>query len=147
MFISPVEFASPEYDMTVKLRYRILREPLGLDFTVEQISMEYLDFHVVCFNEQNEIVGCLILSPIDGDTIKMRQVAVEGNYQRQGIGKSMVEYSEQFAGQKGFSTMSLSARELAVDFYLGLGYDIVGESYLEVGIKHLKMHKLLSYNK
>ena len=38
MNIIQVEFATPEYDETIALRYKILREPLGLEFTEEQLA-------------------------------------------------------------------------------------------------------------
>ena len=38
MLIYPIEFATPEYDEAVGLRYRVLRKPLGLEFTTECIS-------------------------------------------------------------------------------------------------------------
>ena len=40
MNIIQVEFATPEYDETIALRYKILREPLGLEFTEEQLAAE-----------------------------------------------------------------------------------------------------------
>lgn len=41
LFVIPVEFATPEYDGTVRLRYEILRKPLGLFFTENDLAAEY----------------------------------------------------------------------------------------------------------
>jgi predicted GNAT family N-acyltransferase len=39
--------------------------------------------------------------------------------------------------------MVLNARDTAIPFYLHLGYELVGEPFVEVGIPHRKMRKAL----
>ena len=57
----------------------------------------------------------------------MRQVAVVGDLQGQGIGTALVKRSEAMARELGFRRMILHARETAVAFYEKLGYTKVGE--------------------
>ncbi|KXK56559.1 MAG: Histone acetyltransferase HPA2-like protein [Chlorobi bacterium OLB7] len=71
----------------------------------------------------------------------MRQVAVAESAQRSGIGKAMVDFSEHFAREHGFSEITMHARETAVPFYLNLGYEIIGDRFEEVSIPHFKMRK------
>lgn len=142
-FVLPVEFATPAYDETVDLRNQILRVPLGLEFTVEQLAEECDQFHLACYDEGWGIVGCLVLNPLDKDTVKMRQVAVWEANQGQGIGKIMVVESETFSKEKGYINMVLNARDTAVPFYEKLGYKKVGKKFIEVGIDHFKMQKKL----
>lgn len=141
MQICLIEFASPEYDESVALRYEVLRKPLGLQFSVEQLSAEWSDMHLAAFDQQGRIEGILLLTPIDEQTLKMRQVAVSPSRQGKGVGQEMVAYAEELARSKGFSLISLHARETAVPFYLKLSYDVVGERFEEVGIPHFKMVK------
>ncbi len=143
MTIAPIEFASPDYDRTVRLRTEVLREPIGLDFSVEQLAAEWADHHIGCFDENEEIVGCLILSKKNEKTVKMRQVAVSPAHQKMGIGQKMVAWSEVWAQRNGYKKMSLNARETAVPFYEKLGYPCIGERFLEVGIGHFLMEKNL----
>ena len=44
MLYCPIQFATPAYDEAVKLRYEVLKEPLGLDFTVEALSEEFITY-------------------------------------------------------------------------------------------------------
>jgi N-acetylglutamate synthase-like GNAT family acetyltransferase len=143
MNIIEVEFATPEYDETVKLRYNILREPLGLDFTEEQLAAEYSDFHLAAYDDAWILRGCLVLTPKDEKVLKMRQVAVDGAVQSKGIGSLMVKASEVFARAKGFEVMELNARDTAVVFYQKLGYNTEGGMFEEVSIPHFKMVKKL----
>ncbi len=143
MTIIPIEFASPEYDQTIKLRYDILREPLGLDFSVEDIEVEYLSHHLACFDEHFRLLGCLVLRPLADGEIKMRQVAVAQAAQGMGIGTRLVEASEVYARDLGFGEMVLNARTTAVPFYKRMAYDTEGEPFEEVSVEHYKMRKSL----
>jgi predicted GNAT family N-acyltransferase len=143
MVILNIEFATPEYDETVQLRDKILRKPLGLAFTEEQLATEFADFHLAAYTDDWQLQGCLVLTPYDDKTLKMRQVAVSEAVQKTGVGRQLVEASEVFARKNGFETMALNARETAVPFYQKLNYTIVGEPFEEVGIPHFKMVKSL----
>jgi ribosomal protein S18 acetylase RimI-like enzyme len=73
----------------------------------------------------------------------MRQVAVDFDRQRRGIGKALVTRSEGLARSSGYTTMTLHARETAVAFYQALGYEIFDEPFVEVTVPHRKMRKPL----
>lgn len=138
--IELVEHGSPKYHDTVSLRDTILRKPLGLDFSEDQLHEESSSFHVACYFK-DALAGCLVLQP-DGDrSLKMRQVAVSNKHQGLGIGRAMVAFSEQFAREKGYTRICMHARETAVGFYLRLGYEVEGEPFEEVTIPHRSMFK------
>ncbi len=138
-----IEFGTPEYDEAVHLRYEVLRKPLGLVFTPEQLAAEYSDHHLAAFAAGGALVGYLNLTPVDEQAVKMRQVAVAPDLQGQGIGKALVEASEDLARRLGFNCMVLHARETAVSFYLRAGYTVIGDRFEEVTIPHFKMEKEL----
>lgn len=140
--IKEIEFDSPEYKDEVELRDKILREPLGLTFTAEQLKSEENEYHLGAYLS-GKLIGCLLLKPIDNSTVKMRQVAVDETIQGKGVGKKLVEFSEQFAFGKGYSEIILNARDTAVQFYLKMGYKVIGEMFIEVTIPHYKMQKTL----
>jgi len=139
--IHQIEFATPEYDEAVRLRYDILRRPLGLDYTAEQLAAEYDQIHLAAYDAANRLVGYLNLTPIDAQTMQMRQVAVAENQQGSGVGKQLVVHSEWLARQLGIKQLILHAREPAVPFYEKLHYRVVGEPYEEVTIPHRTMEK------
>jgi predicted GNAT family N-acyltransferase len=139
--VLPIDFATPEFDEALKLRYLVLREPLGLDYTSEDIENEYADLHFAWFDQDQRINGFLSYKIVDDITIKMRQVAVDLEKQGQGIGHEMVRFTEDFFTKKGYSKIILHARITAVPFYKKLEYKSVGKEFLEVGIPHFKMEK------
>jgi predicted GNAT family N-acyltransferase len=133
---------SPEYQAAVTLRSSILRQPLGLSFSADQLSAEVDSHHIGCYVE-GKLVGCLVLKPIDVRQIQMRQVAVDEKVKGRGIGRMMVTYSEELARRLGFQEMVLHARETAVPFYELLGYSRVGDRFTEITIPHWVMVRKL----
>lgn len=144
MQLFSIDFATPLYSKTIELRDEVLRRPLNIYFTEQQLSEEWNQFHLVAVSEeQQELLGVLVLKPISKDVVKMRQVAVSPLHQRKGVGQKLVQFSEQFARMHQFKKMELSAREVAVPFYLQLDYEKIGDRYVEVNIPHYKMQKEL----
>lgn len=142
--IFPIEFGTPEYDEAVALRYAVLRKPLNLEFSPEQLSAEWSDLHLAAFDSSGKMQGILILTEVSEQEIKMRQVAVAPDQQGRGIGAQMVAISEEIARSRHYKKMTLHARETAAPFYLRLGYKTIGAPFEEVSIPHYKMEKELS---
>ena len=134
-------WGSVHYVQTLALRYKVLRKPLGLVFDPSIFSSEANDTHVIA-KSGNWVIGCMILTAHDKD-MKMRQVAVDPEFQRKGVGVQMLHLAEEEALNQGAETMVLHARDSAIPFYLSLGYSIVGEGFEEVGIPHHAMRKSL----
>lgn len=135
-----VEHNSREYLATVDLRDRVLRKPLNLVFSQQDLARENSSFHIACYLE-NKLVGCLILRPADSGSIQMRQVAVDFASQGHGIGRELVLFAEEFARERGYKQMILNARQTAVPFYLRLSYQTRGDVFQEVGLPHMAMFK------
>lgn len=145
MIICQIEFATPEYDEAVALRYEVLRRPLGLEFTPEQLAIEWNNIHIAAYDQSGRLVGYLNLTPASESEVKMRQVAVAPRDQGKGIGKAMVAYSEDLARHQNYQEITLHARKTAVPFYLGLGYELFGDEFEEVTIPHFKMRKATNF--
>ncbi len=136
--VRELRFGSPEQALTIALRTRILRDPLGLAFAPEDLARETGDTHLGAFSGA-ALVGCLVLTPKSAAVVKMRQVAVAADAQGRGVGRALVAFSEALAFRRGFREMQLSARDSAIPFYLALGYEAVGAPFVEVGISHRTM--------
>ena len=137
-----ITHGSAAYREMVGLRYRVLREPLGLHFTPEQLVAEANDTLIGAYAD-GKIIGSVILTRQSAEVAQMRQVAVEEIRQGQGIGRIMLEFAEIAAKERGLSEITLHARETAFIFYERLGYNPVGESFEEVGLPHREMRKSL----
>ena len=144
VYIRQIGYNSIEYKEMVQLRYRILRAPLGLTFTENDLQKDKKDYLLGAYlSDNNSIVGCCILTSLSSDTMQLRQMAISENYQRNGIGSKLMKHAEEIAKNKGYIYMYLHARKIAVDFYIEHGYDTKREEFTEVGIPHYEMTKKL----
>ncbi len=91
-----IEYGSCDYHDMVALRDKILRRPLGLTFSEEYLQQEMQDILVGCF-DGNRITGCCILTPVDANTIQLRQMAVDDDQQGKGTGSKVLRFAEQQA--------------------------------------------------
>jgi predicted GNAT family N-acyltransferase len=133
---------SPAYKQALKLRQDILRTPLNITMTDKDIIGEDLDIHIGGFHDGVLIAYCII-SRIDNQVAKIRQVAVSSKLQGAGIGTKLMGFAEDVAMGKGFRTIHLHARKTVVQWYESIGYEILGNEFIEVGIPHHKMFKNL----
>jgi predicted GNAT family N-acyltransferase len=137
-----IAHGSEEYEEGKNLRQRVLRDPIGITLSDAELAEEASARHLAAF-EGARMVGYLILFDQGKGSVRMRQVAVDFDRQRSGIGKALVRRSEELARESGYRTMVLHARDVAVPFYLALGYEIFDEPFTEVTIPHRKMRKRL----
>ena len=137
-----IPHGSPDYQAAVHLREKILRWPLGLRFSADELEIEKQHIQIVGIQNQ-EIIAAAVLVP-EGSVCKMQRVAVKDSLQNQGIGSQLMKFCEEKALLLGFKTIYCHARGTAVSFYLKAQYQAEGEYFQEDGIPHLKMVKSLT---
>lgn len=140
-----IDYKSTEYDEMVKLRHKILREPLGLSFSEEDLQKDEEDFLLALFmSHSHKVIACCILTPVNNETVKLRQMAVDNTMQKTGMGTAMLSFAEYVATREGFNHIILNAREVALGFYQKYDYEVKGDVFIEVGIPHYRMEKYLN---
>lgn len=142
MGLKQIDHGTPEYGQMLKLRDDILRKPLGLQLHPEELDLEKSDILLGAFDE-DRILACCILTPINEKTLRLRQMAVQNNLQGKGIGASIMSFAEDIARDKGFSTLMMHARDSAIGFYEKFGYKVTGAPFTEVNLPHRLMEKQL----
>jgi len=140
MPIKQIDHGTKEYIQMLELRTEILRRPLGLNFTKEELSREHEDILIAAFEEE-KMLGCCLLTRVDNKRVRLRQMAVQNNLQGKGIGAAMMNYAENVARDAGYSKMIMHARKSTMDFYKKLGYKIVGDEFEEITIPHYVLEK------
>ncbi len=142
MGLKQIDFGTPEYEQMVQLRDEMLRKPLGLSFNDEELMEEKNEILIASYDD-DEMLGCCILRPLDNETVRLRQMAVKDELQRKGIGASIISFAENLARDKGYRFIIMHARDTAIGFYEKFGYQIKGDEFTEVNIPHHIMEKEL----
>ncbi len=134
-----VPHRSPEYEAALQLRQEVLRAPLGLAYSLEQIAAEATETHLIAMlNGQVVASISIVWNP---EHARLRQMAVAQECRGQGVGAALLREAEALAIRRGLSKTELHARVAALGFYLKAGYRIASEEYLEVGLPHKTMVK------
>ena len=142
MALKQIDHGTTEYKQMVNLRDSVLRKPLGLAFSPDELAREKEDILLGAFDE-DEILACCLLTKIDNHTLKLRQMAVQNNLQGKGIGASLMSFAETLARDKGYRRLMMHARNTAIGFYEKFGYKIKGDEFIEVNVPHRIMEKKL----
>ncbi|KIC89199.1 GNAT family N-acetyltransferase [Flavihumibacter sp. ZG627] len=142
MALKIIDHGSPEYKQMVQLRLDILRKPLGLGFTPEELEKEKNEILIGAFEEEKMLACCMLIKEAPG-VARLRQMAVMNNLQGKGIGRTMMNFAENIARDRGFKKVTMHARKTAIGFYEHLGYQVIGDEFTEVTIPHYVMEKKL----
>ncbi len=142
MALKIIDHGTPEYHQMVDLRYHVLRKPLGLEFSEEDLESEKNDVLMGCFDEE-KLEGCCLLTPAGEKALRLRQMAVANGLQGKGIGRVLMSFAENIARDMQNEKLLMHARKSAVGFYEKLGYRICSEEFEEVTIPHYVMEKEL----
>ncbi len=142
MALQIIDHGSKEYQQMVDLRLSILRKPLGLDFTPEELAKEINDILIGCFDD-DKLEACCMLTQTAPKVLRLRQMAVTSGLQGKGMGKALLQFAENIAYDRGYKKITMHARKTATGFYEKLGYSVTGTEFLEVTIPHYVMEKVL----
>lgn len=137
-----IDHGSKEYKKMVDLRHQILRKPLGLNFAEEELAREENDILIGAF-EDDMMLGCCMLTQVEPNNVRLRQMAVIAGLQGKGIGRVLMEFAENLARDRGYKKITMHARKTATGFYEKQGYKLAGEEFEEVTIPHYVMEKAL----
>ena len=137
-----ISVSDPLYAGELELRYRVLREPLGLSRDEVASPFESESLHLVAYDGA-AVVGCVLFHAESETSGRLFQMAVDPRLQGAGIGLHLVHTLEATLTARGFRHVHLHARRTAVGFYERLGYSVCGPEFSEVGLPHLPMQRQL----
>ena len=121
-----IRWDSELYRLALDLRNRLLRAPLGLDFSPTDLEAEAQQLHFG-IKQDERLLACLVVVPLSASRAKIRQMCVDTSDQRGGVGTRLMTEVEAELVARGFAEIELNARDHATGFYRRLGYEVRGE--------------------
>lgn len=141
IYRSPV--SESDFEKYYELRWCILRKPWDQPKGSEVNDRDSDAFHILA-EIDGKVIGVGCIHEIEDRVGRIRFMGIDNDYQKQGIGQNIVKLLEENAKSKNWNKVRLWAREIAWDFYLKLGYKIIGDGELLFGvIEHKIMEKEL----
>ena len=127
-----------------KLRWLLLRRPLGGKRGSEVDDIEDISIHRMIINKDNKCIGVGRAHIIDG-IAQIRFMAILSKYQKMGLGSRMIKELEKVLVCKKTKIIFLNSREKAIIFYKNHGYKIIKQVKSPFGeITHYRMEKSLN---
>jgi predicted GNAT family N-acyltransferase len=120
------------------IRFTVFVEEQGVPLEIELDEQDALSLHAVVFDQEKPVATGRLLP--DGHIGRM---AVLKEWRNRGIGALMLKSLVQWARERGHSEVVLSAQVTAVPFYRTHGFVAEGEEYVEAGIPHQAMRRML----
>ena len=108
----------------------------------DEIEKEKHNLHVAAY-EDDQMIGCCMLVEENPEMVRLRQMAVLNTVQGKGIGRSLMQFAENIARDRGYKKITMHARKNALGFYEKMGYKKVGDEFTEITIPHYSMEKEL----
>jgi len=143
MIIREVQYGSDGYRDILSMRDRLLRAPLGLTWSEADLAGEAEQLHFGLFDESGTLIACVVVKPLDDNTAKVRQMAVDEPRRGIGAGSRLLGGVEEILRQRDFRRIEMDARDTAVGFYRKLGYEVEGGEFTQVTIPHFRMTKVI----
>ncbi len=131
MEINVIKIVSPQTREDFKayydLRYKVLREPWGMQRGTEKDDFEPISDHYMAIDEATgELVGAVKLFEKEPGLGWFSHLAVKDSWQRKGVGKQLLTFVEQKAKERGFKALGCLSRLNTTAFFEKEGYTVVG---------------------
>ncbi|MEI7703508.1 MAG: GNAT family N-acetyltransferase [Deltaproteobacteria bacterium] len=140
-----VRYASTtqDRDLAYELRRLVFEVEQGVPRPLDRDAYDFNADHVVVFDEDGTCVGTGRAVRLDSRTCQVGRMATLPTTRKSGVGGSVLEALERMAELRGLREIVVHSQVPAVNFYTRRGYVAEGETFLEEGIPHLKMRKML----
>jgi len=139
--IKPVE-TPQEMEAAKALRRRVFVEEQGVREEEEYDAYDEVAFHAVALHQGTVIGTGRLFQDASGQSL-IGRMAIEASWRRRGVGGQVLAFLEGEAVQRGFGRIVLHAQTYVQDFYAKHGYQVEGDVFLEAGIEHVLMTKML----
>jgi predicted GNAT family N-acyltransferase len=132
-------------DDAFAVRRAVFVDEQGVPEELEWDEYEETATHLVAYDEGRPVGAARFREyDLDGDRVcKVERVAVVEQSRGEDWGRRVMESLEAEAAAHEFDRFYLHAQTTAREFYERLGYEQVGEEFLEADIPHVKMVKSL----
>lgn len=133
--------SAEEREALYDLRFRVLREPLGLARGTERITQDFDPgtTHLGAFTPEGRLVGCATL--VEKDGLQLRAMAVDPDWQGRGVGAAILRGAAAVAVGRD-TPLWCEARAHAVGFYERAGWEAEGEEFL---VARIGPHYVMRY--
>ena len=121
-----------------KIRETVFAKEQKVPRNIESDKFDKTSKHVIV-NYGDKSIGCARVRFVNGNA-KLERIAVLKSFRGKGIGKIMMNYLINYCKKKKSKGVYMNAQYYLKDYYKKFGFKPKGNTFMEAGIKHIKMH-------
>lgn len=121
-----------------QIRTSVFIEEQAVDPELDFDGLDECAIHVLASLDNQAVATGRMLE--DGH---IGRIAVLQNCRGRGLGSKIVLSLVEEAATRGYERIYLGAQKHALDFYSGLGFTPYGDEFIDAGIVHLSMQRIL----
>ena len=131
-----------EIEAALALREEVFCGEQGVTLAADRDGLDDLAMQLVAVESGRVIGTCRVL--VEDGVGRLGRMAVAAPARGRGVGAAILAAAERCARDAGARLMRLHAQRYVEDLYAAAGYAPYGEPFLEEGIEHVSMEKLLA---
>ncbi|MEK5334251.1 MULTISPECIES: GNAT family N-acetyltransferase [unclassified Lysinibacillus] len=131
-----------EHDDAFAVRKKVFVEEQGVPLHLECDAQDETATHFIMY-EGDEPVGAARLRSIEEHTAKIERVCILQSQRGKKLGALIMKEMENYATSIDQKKLKLHAQSYAVPFYEKLGYTVTSPEFMDAGIPHRAMEKII----
>lgn len=141
--MSPIEVRRADWrteqNPLKRIRTRVFIQEQGVPPSLEWDDADTGAMHFIALVDGHAVGTARLLD--DG---RIGRMAVLSDWRRRGVGRALLEMAVGQARQRGDARVWLEAQTHAIGFYARQGFITDGEIFMDAGIAHRRMYRILS---
>lgn len=132
---------SADMPAVLEIRRLVFMVEQGVSEADERDGLDEDALHYLALSDDMPVGTARVL--IDGETGKIGRVAVLAMQRGQGLGEHIMAFVLEDLQQRGLQKAKLGAQTHALGFYEALGFQATGPEFMDAGIPHRMMERVL----
>lgn len=130
-----------EIAAAMDLRYEVFCVEQGVPRNEERDGRDHQALHLVAVEDGEMLGTCRLV--FTGSTVQFSRLAVRVDARRRGIATALLAEADRETRLGRANRLVLHAQTYALPLYLAAGYQTRGRMFVEAGIEHVAMEKVL----
>lgn len=122
-----------------KVREKVFIKEQGVEEKIEKDDFDKEATHVIIYDKEIPIATARLIEK--SGIYSIGRVAVLKEYRGKLYGKRLIKILLEYAKKRGIKEIELHAQINVENFYKNLGFESIGEVYIEAEIEHITMIK------
>lgn len=131
-----------ELELAFAVRKKVFVEEQGVPEPLELDEHDATAIHFIV-NDEGKTIAAARLREIESQVGKVERVCVLKPYRGKKLGLLIMKKVEDIAISEGLKKLKLNAQSYAIPFYEKLNFEVTSPEFLDAGIPHRAMEKII----